>query len=285
MDFVTHAWLLRCTPNAVRNANSWLFAVVQPFTRRPSQKYDGYAKFTNRDSSRLHFALGSMVVIRQNNYRINWRDSEISSVAESRNKDWHSVHSSKEGYCLLSRVHFKPLYRTRASKCHFDEERETVFHEGTILILSPRLLNWLVHSPFSIFFSSSYFFSLMIILKSKYAQLGFFANKLTHIAYHIYCMSIKKIKHLRCRKEEIHKINRKITAKKFFEYQSCRNRFIPLFNNNLFEKPTHLSRRVYHCHLGAQVFGVWVNERTYNVVHRDPNEIQATLSLDNPTEC
>lgn len=25
-------------------------------------------------------------------------------------------------------------------------------------------------------------------------------------------------------------------------------------------------------------------ERTYNVVHVDPNEIQATLSLDNPTE-
>lgn len=26
-------------------------------------------------------------------------------------------------------------------------------------------------------------------------------------------------------------------------------------------------------------------ERTYNIVHSDSNEIQATLSLDNPTEC
>ena len=31
--------------------------------------------------------------------------------------------------------------------------------------------------------------------------------------------------------------------------------------------------------------GITKRERTYNVVHSDPNEIQATLSLDNPTEC
>lgn len=55
-------------------------------------------------------------------------------------------------------------------------------------------------------------------------------------------------------------------------------------------KKIHASRRVFVIfdfkNLVASLETQCISEeRTYNVVHNDSNEIQATLSLDNPTEC
>lgn len=62
--------------------------------------------------------------------------------------------------------------------------------------------------------------------------------------------------------------------------RACRNYLT--FNNNLGEfVGAHLSSSLQ----AFQTQCISSNERTYNVVHSDPNEIQAALSLDNPTEC
>lgn len=101
-------------------------------------------------------------------------------------------------------------------------------------------------------------------------------NKYIHIFY------VKKIIHRFAKPKDY---GRKIFQKTIISFVEVI--FVLLFNNNLRAELTRVASRLSLSPLSSErKCSVYKsNERTYNVVHRDPNEIQATLSLDNPTEC
>lgn len=100
-----------------------------------------------------------------------------------------------------------------------EEERGIIFHGGTILTLSSRLLNRPVRLTFSI---SLPYFSLLIDFEIEACGAGrTFRLQINKIAY-----VVKKI--------ELHrfKLSRKIMVKNFFGKRLRRNRFVLLFNDN-----------------------------------------------------